>query len=208
MSATGIPGILLAYDVSENIVAYLEYLVWHDPQGQPHLVNFEAHEAVGGRLRDVWYVPGAVGSGSWPEYLPPESLEDFRVELDHAHPLRIRRLRHKRSGHVRARADIVAEVARRREEAVRAIAREANLPDDVRLEFDVPPEIDVRDLVGGLGKPLALDKDGRDAKKRPTRPWLMVPRIGPQRGPTESTGEPAEAPVKVPANKVEEFLRK
>jgi len=53
---------LIALDEDENVVATLDVLVVRDADGKPALVDFEAHEKAGGRLRDIWDVSGAVRS--------------------------------------------------------------------------------------------------------------------------------------------------
>ncbi len=93
---------LLAYDEGGVVVATLDG-VWSgvDP------VDLEEHEASGGKLRRYWQVSGAVGSGSWPEYLGASAYR-YRVELDPASPLRIVALIDRETGARRERADVEA----------------------------------------------------------------------------------------------------
>lgn len=134
---------LLAYDADGNVVATLDYLVARDDAGEvTGLVDFEAHEAAGGELTDVWRVDGAKGSKTWPEWIGGRA-HDFRVEL--AGPpggKRIAAIVHRASGHRRQRADVEAAIAER---IVAANGQPA----------------DVRDLVGGPDRPLLIDDHGR-----------------------------------------------
>lgn len=141
---------LLAYDIGGEIVATLDALVARHPAGEVRgLYDFGAIERAGGPLADLWVAAGAAGSGSWPEWINPQG---FAVELepgwsrfiprggrpDH----RIRALVHRASGHRRERSAIDAAIAER-----------------VAAAGDEPA--DLRDLVGGPGRPLLLDADGR-----------------------------------------------
>lgn len=93
---------LLAYDRHGVVIATLDG-VWSgaDP------VDLEGHESAGSRLRDLWQVSGAAGSGSWPEYLGASAYR-YRVELDPASPLRIVALVDRETGERRERADVEA----------------------------------------------------------------------------------------------------
>lgn len=160
---------LIAYDAEGNVVATEDWTVWVDPDGRGHLIDVEAFEADGGKLRDLWFVPGASGSATWPEWLG-DRMYDFRVGLDGRYRLRCRRLVHVRSGIVRERRTFEREFVRRRKEAKgRAV--------------------DIRDLVGGPGRPLDIDDDGRlrprrqrDPERRPVPRFLRhavrVPEVG------------------------------
>jgi hypothetical protein len=140
---------LLAYDADGNVIATLDSLVACDDAGDVvGLIDFAAHEAAGGKLRDVWNVAGAKGSGTWPEWLG--ARHDFTVELDKGK--RIAALVHKKSGHRRERATIEAQIA-----------------DRIKAADGQPA--DIRDLVGGPGRPLVLDTDGK------TTPWTPPKRL-------------------------------
>lgn len=138
--------LLIAYDAAGNVVATLDYLRVKKPDGSYVLVDPEEHERSGRRLRELWQVESAVGSGSWPEWIGPRA-HDFRVELDSSQPLKIKRLVHRASGLRRERSEIEREVARRR-----------------RAAGSDP--VDLRDLLGGPGRPLELDDDGRSKRER------------------------------------------
>lgn len=181
---------LIAYDSIGNVIATLAHAVAKDESGNVvGLVDFEAHEAAGGRLREIWENDQAVGSATWPEWIGGRA-HDFRVELDPAPGnarARIAALVHKQSGHRRERHVIEAAIAERIE-AKRADARQKGneqramlarrkVHPDVIAEFsDPPPEpADVRDLLGGPGKPLLLDEDGRTKERvKVARPALPV----------------------------------
>lgn len=131
---------LIAYDANGDIIATEDVTMWVDHEGRRHIIDAAAHEAAGGKLRQLWHVTGAVGSSTWPEWLG-EQVHEFRVEVDARHKLRARRLVHKVSGHVRHRDVIEAAIAERIEQAQ-----------------DGPA--DLRDIVGGPGRPIHLDRDG------------------------------------------------
>lgn len=160
---------LLAYNAGGEVVASLDHLIWLAPDGTRHVVDFAAHEAAGGKLRNVWLVNDAVGSGSWPEWLGA-SVHDFRVELDHGEAHRIRRLVHQRSGHVRHRDRIDREIARRHAAEVKAIRKTLGLRKDAEVSVD-GVVVDLRDLLGGPGKPLEIDDDGRNTKRHTDAEW-------------------------------------
>lgn len=150
---------LIAYDANGNVVATLDHMVATDDDGNVvGLIDFEAHEAAGGRLREIWENSTAIGSGTWPEWLSGRAY-DFRVELD-PNPAparaRIKALVHKQSGHRRERAVIEEEVGRR----VKAAAGKP---------------ADLRDLLGGPNAPLLLDDEGKTQPKvGVARPALPV----------------------------------
>jgi len=145
---------LIAYDAEGNVVATLDHLVVRDESGMvTGLVDFGAQEDGGGRLREVWEVSSATGSGTWPEWLGPRAA-DFRVELTDK---RITALVHKTSGHRRDRAEIEAVI-------------EATEPNE-------RGERDIRHLVGGPNRPLLLDEEGRTTE-RPGRQPNRLPVIG------------------------------
>lgn len=149
---------LIAYDAGGNVLATLDYLVKYDtdearsPLG---LIDFAGHEAAGGKLRDIWEVPGAAGSGTWPEWIGGRAY-DFKVELTSK---KITALVHKTSGHRRERAGIEAEIAKRIEQAAGKPA-------------------DIRDVVGGPTRPLILDAEGktvgRSVQSGPPAPLPLV----------------------------------
>lgn len=136
-------GSLLAYDSDGNVVATLDYLVARDDAGKVvGLHNFEAHELAGGKLRSFWTVEGAVGSGTWPEWLGSQA-HGFRVERQGK---RITALVHGVSGHRRERAAIEAAIA--------------------AVEPDANGARDIRHLVGGPSHPLQLDEPRHQAASR------------------------------------------
>ena len=136
---------LIAYDATGSVVGTLDYMVAQDGQGNViGLIDFAAHEAAGGKLRDIWEVSGAAGSGTWPEWIGSPA-HDFTVELDGK---RIAALVHKASGHRRDRSAIEAAIA--------AVEPDAN---GVR---------DIRHIVGGPQRPIALDDQGRTVARRVT----------------------------------------
>lgn len=156
---------LMAYDADGNVVATLDYLVARSDSGKViGLVDFAAQEQ-DGKLREVWDVKGAVGSGTWPEWLGPQA-PDFMVDAPlfesqapDGTPVQrrgpITALVHKRSGHRRERAAIEAAVA--------------------AVEPNERGERDIRHLVGGPDRPLLLDEEGRTRKREPvTRPNLPI----------------------------------
>lgn len=143
---------LLAYDAAGVVTATLDSMIARDAAGNVlGLVDFGAHEAAGGRLRDIWDVSDAVGSGTWPEWLGGRA-HDFRVELQGG---RIIALVHRRSRF------------RRRRAAIEKAIRRAPLVDGSR---------DLRALLGGPGRPLLVDDRGRTASLAGTPPHL--PLIG------------------------------
>lgn len=130
---------LLAYDATGAVVATLGHMVARDDGGNVvGLVDFAAHEDAGGSLTDIWRVSNAVGSGTWPEWLGAQA-HAFSVVLD-PQTKRITQLIHKTSGFRRVRAQIEAAIA--------AAPPDAN---GVR---------DIRAIVGGPQRPLALDNNG------------------------------------------------
>lgn len=189
---------LVAYDANGEVVGTLDSVVAKDNDGNVvGLVDFAAHEEAGGRLRDIWDREGAAGSATWPEWIGAQAY-DFKVELD-ANPgnarAKIAALVHKKSGHRRDRASIEAAVqerindrkmdARKKGDAMRHDLRQRGMAAEM-LELVQDPEAeaaDLRDLLGGPGKPLLLDEDGR-TRPRPAksqRPALPVVRKGPDR---------------------------
>lgn len=156
-----VPGILLAYDSEGNVLDTLDYLVARDEQGNVlGIVDFSAYEEQGGKFRltedrGIWNYSGAAGSAVWPEWLGPRATE-FKVELDRRHKHPIRRLVHRQSGHVRDRGQIEQAISDRADEA-----------------GEEP--VDLRDIVGGPGRPIPLDDDGKTAP--PPRRRAGVPVV-------------------------------
>lgn len=133
---------LIAYDAAGNVVQTNDYMVARSPDGRVvGLLDFEAHELAGGKLRDIWSPPNAVGSGTWPEWIGA-AAHSFKVELTGK---RITALVHKTSGHRRERASID-----------RAIAEV--LPDERGRR-------DLRSLLGGPHRHLVLDDEGKTAAR-------------------------------------------
>ena len=137
-------GTAIAYDRAGNIVASMDHLAIPDETGRVYAVDLIGCERAGVKLRDLWFVSGASGSTTWPEYLG-ERFHEFRVELDPTHPLRGRRLVHRRSGHVRDRESIELDIDRRKQAQKRSGRR----------------VLDLRDFLGDAVHPLLLDDDGR-----------------------------------------------
>lgn len=151
---------LLAYDADGKVIATLGHMVARGPDGQVvGLIDFEAHEAAGGELTDIWRVPGAAGSKTWPEFLGSQA-HGFTVEKEEgpSGAKRITALVHA-SGHRRERAAIEAAIA--------------------KVKLDGKGNRDIRHVVGGPDKPLLLDDRGKTTRRAPiTRPNLPVMRGG------------------------------
>jgi len=180
---------LIAWNAAGEVVGFIDHVVAKDDNGNViGLIDFEAHEAAGGRLRDVFDVENAVGSGTWPEWIGGRAY-DFKVELD-PNPgqarARIAALVHKTSAHRRERASIEAAIAERMNEAKvaakkkgdeqRALLKKRGISDDVIVQFTDPPiKVDLRDILGGPNRPLLLDDAGKTmARPKVTRPNLPV----------------------------------
>jgi hypothetical protein len=139
---------LIAWDADGNVVATVDYMVAKDENGNVvGLLDFEAHEQANGRLREIWENDHAVGSGTWPEWIGGQ-VHEFKVELDPApqgQRAKINALVHKSSGHRRERAAIERAIAERIRDS----------------KAKGQPAADLRDLLGGPRKPLAIDSQGR-----------------------------------------------
>lgn len=171
------PHSLIAWNAQGEVVATLDHMVAKNEDGNAvGLVDFAAHEGAGGRLRDIWEVNKATGSAVWPEWLGTE-VYDFTVELDpNPSPARahIAALVHKKSGHRRVRADIEAAISERIAEAHAKHRKEAGSDADVSRVA-----VDIKDIVGGPGKPLLLDDEGKTKPRvKVKRPDLPVIRQG------------------------------
>lgn len=155
-------GMLVAYDAANGVFATLDYMVRHDASGAPvGLVDFEAYEAAGGEMTDVWSVAGAAGSKSWPEWIGGRA-HDFLVELEGPPGAkRIAALVHRTSGHRRERASIEA--------AIRGRIQAAQLAGG---------PADLRDLVGGPDRPLELDSQGRTIRRTSSPAAKALPLVG------------------------------
>lgn len=181
---------LIAYDANGEVVATLGHMVARDEDGNvTGLVDFEAHENAGGRMRDIWVKRSAVGSATWPEWIGA-AIYDFRVELDpDPSPVRARisALVHKKSGHRRERAAIEVEIERRHEQARAEVAARKSpgwkaAVNRIRgIEVDERPVVDLRDLLGGPGKPILLDEDGK-TRARPKAKPVNLPVVKRSRG--------------------------
>lgn len=146
---------LLAYAPNGDVVAGLDYMVARDESGAVvGLIDFAAHEAAGGKLRDIWRVEDAAGSATWPEWLGGQA-HAFRVELTGK---KITALVHKASGYRRERAAVEEEIAK-------------------RIEAAAGKPADLRDLVGGPTRPLVLDAGGKTAG-RSVQPGTRLPVLG------------------------------
>jgi len=159
---------LIAFTAAGNVIATQDYMVARDAAGNVvGLIDCEAHELAGGKLRDIWIQDGAAGSGTWPEWLGARA-HDFMVEL--GPDKRIAALVHAKSGHRRERAPLEAEFAKR-------VAHAADV-ERVRGSGDPEAIADVGDLVGGPGKPLRLDDQGRTATPVDLPPPPDLPVVG------------------------------
>lgn len=130
------PHSLLAYDDQGNVVGTLDHLVMRNATGEViGLRDFEAHELAGGQHTDYFNVEGAVGSGTWPEWLAA-GAHAHRVELTGK---RITALVHRGSGRRRERHHVERDIA-------------------------ATPVVggvhDIRHIVGGPQRPLLLDETG------------------------------------------------
>jgi hypothetical protein len=124
-------GCLLAYDAGGAVIASLEWLMVPDGKGGfAGPVDFEAHEAGGGRLRECWDVADASGSCFWPEFLGSRATE-YRIELAGG---RASALVHRVSGERRDRTDLERRI------------REAPVRSDGSR--------DLRSVVGGPDRPV------------------------------------------------------
>jgi hypothetical protein len=162
---------LLAYDANGDVIATLGSMVARDESGAAiGLVDFAVVEASGRPLTDLWYVDGAVGSGTWPEWLDARAHE-FRVELDANK--RIVALVH-RGRPARREAPAVPASGFRRDRA----QLEAAVAERIAAAGDEPA--DIRDLVGGPTRPLKLDNRGHTLGREPDRASAL-PLIGAER---------------------------
>jgi hypothetical protein len=144
---------LVAYDAANDVVGVQSLMAARDANGAVvGVVDFEAHELAGDKLRDIWDVQRAIGSGAWPEWLGSQTF-DFRVELVHG---RITALIHKVSGYRRDRAALEAAIA--------------------AVEPNEHGARDIRHLVGGPTRPLLVDARGHTDGTRVIPPEL--PMIG------------------------------
>lgn len=174
---------LIAWDADGNVIARCSYMARRDETGEVvgHY-DFEDLELAGYSLTGLWVVRGAVGSGTWPEFLY-DDVHRFRVELRPGRkggtPL-IRALVHRESGFRRERADIEQRLLAH----VDRVARE-------KRQRGEPVEVDITEVVGGPGdRGLLLDADGRTkARFRVEVPDLPFVR----RQVDEAAAEPVEA---------------
>jgi hypothetical protein len=138
-------GMLIAWDADGNVVGTLDYLVMHDDEGNLlGLVDFYGIEQAGIPYTRIYHNDGATGSGWWPEWLGTRA-QDFRVEKKNG---KIIALVHGKSKLRRDRATIERAIADRIEKA----------PRDAEGRYE---NVDLRDLVGGPNRPLALTDRGR-----------------------------------------------
>lgn len=142
------PHSLLAYNASGAVVATLDYLVARGPDGKATgLVDFAAIEEAGDEITPYWNVDGAVGAKVWPEWLGT-AAHRFRVELvGPPGRKRIAALVHT-NGHRRERAAVDAAI-------------------ETRVKAAKGNPADIRNLVGGPGRPLALDENGATKARNP-----------------------------------------
>lgn len=124
---------LIAYDAAGRVIATLDYVTVRDEGGEVvGILDFAAHESSGRKLREIWDVDGAAGSGYWPEWLG-SAAHEFTVHLDGR---QISALTHP-SERTRTRADIERRITERKAEAHGRAA-------------------DIRDIVGGPNRPLDI----------------------------------------------------
>jgi len=182
-----IPTCILFWDAAGNVVGTLDHMVQYDDDGKPlGLVDFEAHELAGGRLREIAEASNAVGAGTWPEWLGMRA-HDFRVVVrpgpkggTHS----ITEPEHKTSGHRRQRVEVAEAIAARISDEDVAAQAEARQKRPVWIG----------DLVGGPDRYLQLDDDGRTVPRVPSvRPNLPLLPIEPEMV-TRKPPTPAEAP--------------
>ena len=83
---------LVAWNENGDIVATLDGL---SVDGK--FIDLLAAEAGGQKMRDLWLVAGAVGSGTWPVNIGGEAHR-YRVELDPEQPHRVVALIHRETG--------------------------------------------------------------------------------------------------------------
>lgn len=178
---------LLFYDRNGNVVATIDYMVARDEDGQPvGLIDFEAHEAVGGKMRDIADVQALDAS------IPPDVLREVlgrepgprerHVDLPRDHPYRLAHetvagaatwpewLGTGAHDHTvvldrdrRASALIHRRSGTRRDR--RAITdeierRQRAEAKAAEAEEREPDPVDIRDLVGGPEHPLRIDASG------------------------------------------------
>jgi hypothetical protein len=144
---------LVAYDAAGNVVAVQSHMAVRGVDGAVvGMIDFETFEQQGNKLRGIWEVQLATGSGTWPEWLGSQTF-DFRVELVHG---RITALIHKVSGYRRDRAALEAAIA--------------------AVEPNEHGARDIRHLVGGPTRPLLVDARGHTDGTRVIPPEL--PMIG------------------------------
>jgi hypothetical protein len=124
-------GSLLAYDTSGAVIGTLEWLMVPKDEGYV-LVDFEASANAGIRLRELWEVAGAMGSGYWPEYLGG-AAHDYDVRLSGG---QITSLVHRRNG---SRRDLLT---------IQAAIAATPIRDGAR---------DIRAIVGGPDRPVRPD---------------------------------------------------
>ena len=137
---------LIAYDATNSVVGTLDQMVaFDDNHNVIGLIDFAAHEAAGFEHTDIWREPAAIGAKAWPEWLG-SAATDFRVELEGPPGRkRIAALVHKTSGYRRERKAIEAAIE---------TAPPITLPDGALA-------MDLRPIVGGPGRPLHLDDEGK-----------------------------------------------
>lgn len=185
----------LAYDRDGNVIATFDYAVRRDDDGNPiSLVDFEAHEAQGGKMRDIKDVQrldAPIPIGIAREVLGRDPLPREHVLLPPDHPFRVAHDRIVGSAHWpewiggRTREFRVELDAKRRAVALihktsghrRERAQiEAAIAERRHYAFQNNlPAADIRDIVGGPDRPLHLDEHGRTAPRpKITRPNLPV----------------------------------
>lgn len=136
---------LIAYDANGNVVGTLSHVVARDDEGNiVGLVDFDAHESAGGKMRDIWEVSNAVGSGTWPEWIGARA-HDFKVEVD-PDTKKITSLVHKKTGKKRTLVDIHKRIQ------------------DRIASTEQGKAADLRDILGGPTQPLLIDDNGNPDK--------------------------------------------
>jgi hypothetical protein len=83
---------LVAWNEAGDILATLDGLFMDGAY-----VDLLAAEASGRKMRDLWLVAGAIGSGTWPTNIGGEAHR-YRVELDPEQPHRVVALVHRDTG--------------------------------------------------------------------------------------------------------------
>jgi hypothetical protein len=186
--------LLVFYDINGKIVGTQDYLAQYDDDGLPlGLVDFEAHEQAGGKLRDIadmqrldMEVPDAIKRKVLGR--DPEPGEIVRLPPDHpfrlAHetvlgaatwPEWIGGAAHNFTVELDDTKRIVALVHRESGHRRERAATEAAIA-EARASTPEGQPADLRSIVGGPDRPLKLDDEGKTRPRTPrgSRPLPIV----------------------------------